>query len=70
MATVSQSYPMARKPHRCDGCRGLIAKGERYSRWTGTNDAWIGLATAKDCAMCCERYGRPIPAAIRDKEQS
>jgi hypothetical protein len=61
MSTVAHVYPVARRAHRCDSCGGRIEKGERYSRWTGTNDAWIGLATAKDCASCCERYGRAIP---------
>ncbi len=63
MTTLSRSYPVARKPHRCDGCGFKIYRGDRYHRWTGTDDLWEGLATYKECARCCERYGRPIPAA-------
>jgi hypothetical protein len=62
MGTVSRMYPRAKKYHRCTGCERPIEKGERYHRWTGTSDLWPGLATAKECAECCERYGRPIPA--------
>jgi hypothetical protein len=61
MPTVWQSYPVARRIHGCTSCGRPIVPGDRYSRWTGTNDLWIGLATAKDCAECCIRYGRPIP---------
>lgn len=62
MSTVSLTFPVARRAHRCTSCRSLIAAGERYRRWTGTGDMWPGLATAKECAECCERYGRPLPA--------
>lgn len=61
MPTVWQTYPVARRMHGCSSCGRPILPGERYSRWTGTNDLWLGLATAKDCAECCERYRRPIP---------
>ncbi len=61
--TVASGYPIARKPHRCLSCQRVIEKGERYYRWTGRGDWWIGLATWKECADCCERHGRPIPEA-------
>ncbi len=63
MTTVSRSYPVARKAHRCTGCDATIRIGERYHRWTAAISISEGLATAKECARCCERYGRPIPAA-------
>lgn len=59
--TVSSTHPRAKKAVRCTSCERLIEKGERYHRWVGRNDLWDGLATAKECAGCCKRYGRPIP---------
>lgn len=61
ITTVSRSYPVACKPHRCDGCSGAIVRGDRYHRWTGIGDEWEGLATSKECESCCARYGRPVP---------
>jgi hypothetical protein len=61
MATLHQTFPVARRAHRCDACGSPIAAGERYHRWKGTNDCWDGVMTAKECAECCARYNRPIP---------
>lgn len=61
MPTVASAFPVARKPHACMSCGCQIESGERYYRWVGTNDAWIGLAVLKECARCCKRYGRRIP---------
>jgi phosphoribosylaminoimidazole (AIR) synthetase len=59
MSTISRTYPVARKPHRCTGCNAMIRVGERYYRLFA-NLGHDGLGTAKECARCCERYGRPI----------
>ena len=59
--TVKRTFPRAKKAIRCTSCGDLIDKGIRYHRWTGRGDLWDGLATAKECAECCERYSRPIP---------
>ncbi len=64
--TVSRTYPRASRAIRCTSCGELIAQGAHYHRWTGTGDYWDGLATAKECAECCERYGRPIPVDFRE----
>jgi hypothetical protein len=58
--TLQTSHPTARRPHRCSSCERLIQPGERYHRWKGTSDMWQGVGTVKECAACCERYGRPI----------
>jgi hypothetical protein len=60
MSTISRTYPVARKRHRCTGCDALILAGERYHRWVA-NLGCDGLATAKECESCCRRFGRPIP---------
>lgn len=60
MSTISRTRPVARKPHRCTGCGEWILVGERYHRLV-VNLGYEGLGTAKECARCCERYGRPIP---------
>lgn len=65
--TVSQAWPIARRAYRCTSCHDLIDKGQRYYRWTGRSDFWDGLATARECAECCERYGRPIPSALDEE---
>lgn len=64
MTTLSSSYPVARKPHRCTSCSAWIPEGARYHRWVvRLEEGWDGLPTARECARCCDRYGRPIPAA-------
>lgn len=60
MSTLSREFPIARKGHRCSSCAAPIHPGERYHRWTGTGDEWIGVAHMKECASCAARYGRPI----------
>lgn len=67
--TLNRTYPVARKAHRCSSCGYLIEKGERYHRWTGRSDMWVGLATAIECADCCERYGRPVPAVATERSE-
>lgn len=67
-ATVKRTHPQAKKVILCTSCGGRIERGERYHRWTGRSDMWDGLATAKECANCCERYGRPIPARLSSSE--
>lgn len=62
-STLHESYPVARRPHRCSDCNRLIQPGERYHRWKGVSDSgiWPGVATSKVCAECCERYGKTFP---------
>lgn len=44
------TFPRARKEHRCDGCHGTIRRGDRYLRCFGV---WEGDAsTWKYCAAC------------------
>jgi hypothetical protein len=64
MTTLSSAFPVAVKVHRCSPCGRPIQPGERYHRWKGTSDLWTGIATSKECAECCERYGRRIPAEM------
>jgi hypothetical protein len=64
MTTLSSGFPRARKHHRCSSCGRPILPGERYHRWKGTGDLWVGIATAKECAECCARYGRRVPAEL------
>ena len=68
--TVSRTFPRARKPTACTSCGRPIRKGQQYHRWVGRSDSglWEGLATAKECAACCERYGRPLPASPDNPE--
>jgi hypothetical protein len=60
-SALAVNFPVAKKFHRCSCCNGPIEKGERYRRWTGRSDLWIGLATEKRCKACCERYGNELP---------
>lgn len=46
----SETTPIARKSHRCDGCGGPIAKGERYRRVFFAVDGHA--STEKECAAC------------------
>lgn len=47
----NESYPKARKQHRCCECGRAIAKGEKYRRVSGK---WEGdLATYSTCRRCC-----------------
>lgn len=57
---LANECPTARKAHRCGSCGGRINPGEMYRRWKGTGDDWVGIATLKECAECCTRYGRPL----------
>jgi hypothetical protein len=45
-------WPKARKPHRCEECRRIIAAGERYERFSGKFDG--SLFCLKTCAECAE----------------
>ena len=45
-----ESFPIARKAHRCDECDHEIAKGERYSYWHGKTDGYV--QTWKSHADC------------------
>lgn len=68
MPTLSRSFPVANKAHRCGSCEGPIEKGERYHRWTGTGDEWIGPATLKECAECFSRYTRHLYLSPENRE--
>ena len=70
MAVLSRTFPIANRVHRCTSCGGFIGQGQRYHRWTGTSPDgfWEGIATVKECARCCERYGRAGLAAIRESQ--
>ena len=44
--------PKARKEHKCEECRKVIAKGEVYERFTAK---WDGaVTTTKTCLLCAE----------------
>lgn len=44
--------PIARQPHSCNECGGVIAKGEKYERVFGV---WCGSAsTCKTCQRCID----------------
>lgn len=50
MTFYSDSWPTARKEHRCSDCRRTIHPGEKYRRGAGMDgeQAW----TWKDCEHC------------------
>lgn len=58
MTTLHRSWPVARRPHRCDRCSDLIEPGDRYYRWKGTSDLWDGVMTAKECESCATTFNR------------
>lgn len=47
----SESYPVARKEHRCDDCFATIEKGEKYFTYRGK---WDGndFESIKQCLPC------------------
>ena len=49
--TIKELHPVARKPHRCDWCGGIIEKGEEYVRNTlkYDNEAPYDWCSHKDC---------------------
>jgi hypothetical protein len=50
-------YPVARKPHRCDCCRGVISAGAQYLRLSFVYDH--SAETEKACLACdwaCRRF--------------
>lgn len=58
-ATLTRSFPVARRSYHCDGCERPILKGTRYHYWTGTaSDVRPGILTYRECAGCYDRYGR------------
>lgn len=58
-ATLSRTFPAARRTRRCDSCERPILRGKRYHRWTGTSsDVRPGILTFCECASCFNRYGR------------
>lgn len=44
--------PKARRPHQCIECRKVIAKGEKYERFSWKFDSQVG--TTKTCLLCAE----------------
>lgn len=49
--TIKELHPVARKPHRCDWCGGIIEKGEQYVRHTlkYENEPPYDWCSHKDC---------------------
>ena len=47
-----ETYPVARKEHRCDECRGAIPPGSQYQRIVGKSDG--DLWSVKTCSCCAE----------------
>jgi hypothetical protein len=46
------TYPKAKKPHKCDECRGPIFVGEKYRRLAGK---WEGeFMVLRECTACSE----------------
>lgn len=70
MTTLRSEYPVARRPHRCMPCGGLIPAGDRYHRWAGTCDSCPAVHSMAECSSCCEGRGRPIPAPETRTEAS
>lgn len=66
--TLSRTFPVARKAHRCGTCGGLIPAGTRYHRWVGTGDEWPGLATLRECGDCFDRYTRLLYLSPPNRE--
>lgn len=66
MSRIPSTVRTARKRHRCLTCHGPIQPGERYTYHVlppddpdvGNQHWWYG----GECADCCKRYDRPIPA--------
>lgn len=50
MDFYSQTYPIARKEHKCEFCHCTIPKGKRYSYETGKYDG--EMFTRKLCPEC------------------
>jgi hypothetical protein len=48
----AESFPLARKEHRCCECRRTIKPGERYQRCAGKSDG--SFWAERSCAECCE----------------
>lgn len=51
-AFYRESMPRARKPHRCEECHGVIAKGDSHHYATGKSDGEFWQA--RTCAPCHE----------------
>ncbi len=49
--TLSDSHPVARKPHVCCECKRTIERGERYQRYVGK---WEGDFIRYDTCTQCE----------------
>lgn len=49
---IATTYPVARKPHRCEACPATIAPGKRYIRHAGATD---GHAWAVALCEACDR---------------
>src|SRR4051812_17113067 len=48
---LSENHPVARKPHTCYECSGVIAPGQRYQRFVGK---WEGEICRHDTCLLCE----------------
>ena len=63
---------VSRKPHRCDGCRACIVKGEEYERhWSLSDGAHYHAKLCLGCAVIREEFGEahrfhPWPEALEE----
>jgi hypothetical protein len=50
-------HPVARKVHCCESCARVIAKGEKYTRWTGKwDDEFSTYAECEQCSLAVKLW--------------
>jgi len=61
--TVWETYPTARKEHKCIECGSVISKGEKYYRHAQVNED--GFFTCKMCMACKTVFDRALEGPHR-----
>lgn len=57
--TISQTTPVARKPHFCAYCNAAIPKGEKHCAWTWADEGRLSSLHAHErCAKMANRIFR------------